>query len=151
MDTHVTKGDEKMNGKVLNDEAICCPRCPCVIFRERTAFSTNEEITAETRILFLPGFRSIVEPFPLPIIAKKSELQQHGDTFPRKIESHFWTVERMTDFENVGFCNTVEGIKYLICADCEIGPLGYHDTHSAASGQPLFHIAVSRTSAYRDF
>ncbi|VDK38324.1 unnamed protein product [Taenia asiatica] len=82
--------------------------------------------------------------FPLPIIAKKSELQQHGDTFPRKIESHFWTVERMTDFENVGFCNTVEGIKYLICADCEIGPLGYHDTHSAAGGQPLFHIAVSR-------
>lgn len=50
----------------------------------------------------------------------------------------------MTDFENVGFCNTVEGIKYLICADCEIGPLGYHDTHSAAGGQPLFHIAVSR-------
>ena len=50
----------------------------------------------------------------------------------------------MTDFENVGFCNTVEGIKYLICADCEIGPLGYHDTKSVAEGNPLFHIAVSR-------
>ncbi|EUB63178.1 Guanine nucleotide exchange factor MSS4 [Echinococcus granulosus] len=82
--------------------------------------------------------------FSLPIIAKKSELQQHSGSFPQKTESHFWTVERMTDFENVGFCNTVEGIKYLICADCEIGPLGYHDTHSAAGGQPLFHIAVSR-------
>ncbi|KAH9281655.1 Guanine nucleotide exchange factor MSS4 -like protein [Echinococcus granulosus] len=125
MDSHVTRGDEKINGKVLNDEVICCPRCPCVIFREKTAFSTNEE-------------------FSLPIIAKKSELQQHSGSFPQKTESHFWTVERMTDFENVGFCNTVEGIKYLICADCEIGPLGYHDTHSAAGGQPLFHIAVSR-------
>ncbi|VDM36209.1 unnamed protein product [Hydatigera taeniaeformis] len=82
--------------------------------------------------------------FSLPIIAKKSDLQQHGDTFPRKTESRFWTVERMTDFENVGFCNTVEGIKYLICADCEIGPLGYHDTRLEAGGQSLFHIAVSR-------
>lgn len=50
----------------------------------------------------------------------------------------------MTDFENVGFCYAVDNIKYLICADCEIGPLGYHDTRSVSEGKPLFHICASR-------
>ncbi|KAM3177552.1 hypothetical protein ACTXT7_004305 [Hymenolepis weldensis] len=82
--------------------------------------------------------------FSLPIIARKSELQQHGDSFPRQMETEFWTVRNMTDFENVGFCFAVDNIKYLICADCEIGPLGYHDTRSASEGRPLFHICSSR-------
>jgi len=38
----------------------------------------------------------------------------------------FWTVTDMFTFENVGFCNTVDNIKYLACADCEIGPIGAH-------------------------
>lgn len=39
----------------------------------------------------------------------------------------FWFVNDMFIFENVGFSNTVDKRKYLICADCEMGPLGYHD------------------------
>lgn len=39
----------------------------------------------------------------------------------------FWLVQNMLDFENLGFSKTVEGKKFLICADCEIGPLGWHD------------------------
>ncbi|VDL19635.1 unnamed protein product [Hymenolepis diminuta] len=82
--------------------------------------------------------------FSLPIIARKSELQQHADSFPRQMETEFWTVRNITDFENVGFCFAVDNIKYLICADCEIGPLGYHDTRSVSEGKPLFHICSSR-------
>lgn len=37
----------------------------------------------------------------------------------------FWQVSGMFTFENVGFSNAVEGIKYLICADCEQGPIGW--------------------------
>ncbi len=41
--------------------------------------------------------------------------------------THFWLVEDMFHFENVGFSKTVdESVKYLICADCEIGPIGWH-------------------------
>lgn len=40
--------------------------------------------------------------------------------------SSFWSVNDMFTFENVGFCNTVNNIKYLSCADCEIGPIGAH-------------------------
>nr|CDS25277.2 RAB interacting factor [Hymenolepis microstoma] len=111
--------------RILNSTVVYCPRCPCIIYRPLTAFSTKGE-------------------FPLPIIARKSELLQHGDSFPRQMETEFWTVKNMTDFENVGFCFAVDNIKYLICADCEIGPLGYHDMKTATEGKPLFHICASR-------
>lgn len=39
----------------------------------------------------------------------------------------YWTVNDMFKFENIGFSHTVENKKYLICADCEMGPVGYHD------------------------
>lgn len=39
----------------------------------------------------------------------------------------FWQVNDMFTFENIGFSNTVKNTKYLICADCEMGPVGYHD------------------------
>ncbi|VDO15444.1 unnamed protein product [Rodentolepis nana] len=113
------------NGQNLNSDVVYCPRCPSIIYRPHTAFSTNGE-------------------FSLPIIARKSELLQNGDSFPRQMETEFWTVKNMTDFENVGFCLAVDNIKYLICADCEIGPLGYHDTKSVTEGKPLFHICASR-------
>ena len=38
----------------------------------------------------------------------------------------FWAVTDMFAFENVGFCNTVDNIKYLACADCDVGPIGAH-------------------------
>ena len=31
----------------------------------------------------------------------------------------------MFDFDNVGFSKTVGDCKFLTCADCEIGPIGY--------------------------
>lgn len=40
----------------------------------------------------------------------------------------FWIIDDMYTFENIGFSNTVGNYKYLICADCEMGPVGYHNT-----------------------
>ncbi|XP_076801606.1 guanine nucleotide exchange factor MSS4-like [Clavelina lepadiformis] len=52
----------------------------------------------------------------------------------------FWTVSDMFAFENVGFCNTVENIKYLACADCEIGPIGAH----ILSDKKTFYVSPLR-------
>ena len=41
--------------------------------------------------------------------------------------NQFWLVDNMMKFENIGFTNTVNNHKYLICADCEIGPLGFQN------------------------
>lgn len=53
--------------------------------------------------------------------------------------SCFWTVPDMFTFQNVGFSNTVGDNKYLTCADCEAGPIGYHDIPSKKS-----YVALSR-------
>ncbi|KNC86997.1 hypothetical protein SARC_00890 [Sphaeroforma arctica JP610] len=43
----------------------------------------------------------------------------------------FWEVSDMFDFENVGFSHSVKEdnsedlVKYLTCADCEYGPIGW--------------------------
>lgn len=66
---------------------------------------------------------------------KKSDQTSEGETL-----GDFWMVEDMFIFENVGFCNTVENMKYLICADCEVGPVGYHDIRNKKE----FYIAHDR-------
>jgi len=52
---------------------------------------------------------------------------------------HFYRVEDMFDFDNLGFTHTVDNIKFLSCADCELGPIGYHDLNTRRS-----FVAVSR-------
>lgn len=74
----------------------------------------------------------------LPFMQKKEDFtseNQEGET----LKSH-WLVPDMFDFENVGFSMTVESIKYLACADCERGPIGWHDI----TDKTRFYIALER-------
>lgn len=51
--------------------------------------------------------------------------EPHGDDL-----TLFWLVEDMYHFENVGFSKVVNGCEqYLVCADCEIGPIGWTNIH----------------------
>ncbi|KAI7872091.1 Mss4 protein-domain-containing protein [Spinellus fusiger] len=61
-------------------------------------------------------------------------------------ESHFWRLGDMMEFENIGFSKTVGSIKYLSCADCDIGPLGYHDKN-----EPIQEYLVSVRRARYQF
>lgn len=47
--------------------------------------------------------------------------------FQDEIVKEYWHVESMYTFENIGFTHTVKTLKYLSCADCDAGPVGYHD------------------------
>jgi len=42
-------------------------------------------------------------------------------------------------FENVGFSKTVDNVKYLACADCELGPVGWQQLPVG-----ICSVAVSR-------
>ncbi|KAJ8667809.1 hypothetical protein QAD02_009472 [Eretmocerus hayati] len=44
-----------------------------------------------------------------------------------EVISDYWKVENITNFENISVTRKVENIKYLACADCEIGPVGWYD------------------------
>ncbi|XP_076268758.1 RAB interacting factor STRAT [Rhynchophorus ferrugineus] len=74
--------------------------------------------------------------YKLPLIK-----QNKGNVVNPETEDvlQFWVVNDMMTFYNVGFSNTVGSTKYLTCADCETGPIGYYDIPSKIS-----YVALSR-------
>uniref|UniRef100_A0A023FGR0 Putative rab n=2 Tax=Amblyomma TaxID=6942 RepID=A0A023FGR0_AMBCJ len=62
-----------------------------------------------------------------------------GDSKMVEKVTDFWCVNDIYTFENIGFSNTVGQTKYLACADCERGPLGWHSLETRKS-----FVALSR-------
>ncbi len=107
------------NGEVKNDRVsedgknakqLVCKRCNCKILPPNMGTFVTQE------------------PFELHIMHKKGE--EESDT---QMIKEFFKVNDMFDFDNVGFSNTVRNIKYLACADCDVGPIGYHTIDDRAS------------------
>uniref|UniRef100_A0A1I8EG42 Mss4 protein n=1 Tax=Wuchereria bancrofti TaxID=6293 RepID=A0A1I8EG42_WUCBA len=72
-----------------------------------------------------PNVASFVDakPFSLPFCRQaKNSTSINAE---RLYACYRWQVERMFDFENIGFTHARDGVKYLICANCEDGPVGY--------------------------
>ncbi|KAM7352914.1 RAB interacting factor STRAT [Cochliomyia hominivorax] len=66
--------------------------------------------------------------FDLPLMHQKNTKDVHS--IETESLEDFWLVDDMFTFENVGFSNTVDQRKFLICADCDMGPVGYHDLNT---------------------
>uniref|UniRef100_A0A131Z773 Rab n=1 Tax=Rhipicephalus appendiculatus TaxID=34631 RepID=A0A131Z773_RHIAP len=62
-----------------------------------------------------------------------------GDSKMVEKLTDFWCVNDIYTFENIGFTNTVGQTKYLACADCERGPVGWHSLETRKS-----FVALSR-------
>lgn len=101
-----------------NNKSVCCERCDSLVLKAGSASFSQIE-------------------FFLPHMKKKSENQQPGDG---ETLNEFWLVNDMCTFENVGFSNNVNTIKYLTCADCEVGPIGWCDVRDRTK----FYVAVDR-------
>lgn len=100
-----------------NSKLLVCQRCPSKILRPKQG--NYQEIQ-----------------FFLPCVKKKPNL---GDPSDGELLTQFWAVDDIYKFENMGFSNTVGTTKYLVCADCEIGPLGWHDLQTKMS-----YVALQR-------
>ncbi|KAJ3369724.1 hypothetical protein GGF31_005029 [Allomyces arbusculus] len=99
--------------------AIYCPNehCQCLILRANVA--PLETVTDAPDLAALPG---------IPVDA---------------IDTRYYAVPSMMHFENVGFSKTVgNGVKYLCCADCDLGPLGFMRT--APGHSPTCYLKVAR-------
>ena len=70
---------------------------------------------------------------------QKKQTSESDQQFESEEFSEFWLVDDMFTFDNVGFSNTIDNRKFLVCADCEMGPIGYHDLDSKKS-----FVALSR-------
>ncbi|XP_015116155.1 guanine nucleotide exchange factor MSS4 homolog [Diachasma alloeum] len=114
---HEDKCDESGRNKLK----ICCQFCPSVILSPAAG-------------------TFLVHEFDLPHMRSK------GDEGEEKVEKlkDYWLIEDMYMFENVSVTKTVGNVKYLACADCEIGPIGYVDQSTK-----MFYVALSRV-IYKD-
>ncbi|RUS83423.1 hypothetical protein EGW08_008844 [Elysia chlorotica] len=101
----------------LNKTRLFCQRCPSLVLSPKQAKLVKKEF-------FLPNMFQKNEHTPL-----------EGVTL-----SDFWLVTNMMTFDNVGFSKAVNNIMYLICADCEMGPIGWHSVHD----KKAYYIAVDR-------
>ncbi|KAK0167010.1 hypothetical protein PV327_004465 [Microctonus hyperodae] len=107
------------NGK--NNSRICCKFCPSVILNKGATMLVSHE-------------------FVLPHMHPKNK----DDDGQVDTINDYWLVEDMYTFENISVTKTVDNIKYLACADCEIGPVGYMDLDTKKS-----YVAISRV-LYKD-
>ncbi|KAJ2557678.1 hypothetical protein EV175_001198 [Coemansia sp. RSA 1933] len=137
--------DSQQSGATNNPLAIGCPRvgCKCTIIRAGAATLVQRETSAKTST---ESTGSTVMP---AIGAPDAEL--NSSNVPDQItvitgssDGWYWMLTDMMDFENVGFSHAIGSIKYLSCADCDLAPLGYHDTALAIKGTKEFLIAVDR-------
>nr|XP_031530644.1 guanine nucleotide exchange factor MSS4 [Vicugna pacos] len=77
----------------------------------------------------------------LPSMRKKPALADGSSPEGDLLQEH-WLVDDMFIFENVGFTKDVGNVKFLVCADCEIGPIGWHCLDDKKS----FYVALERVS-----
>ncbi|KRX34818.1 RNA polymerase II-associated protein 3, partial [Trichinella murrelli] len=94
--TEKASSSNNNNGKKLS---LSCPKCSCIILRE----NHGEQVTVEKE---------------LPELSLKAD-----GTVDMKTFTEFVRVDDIYDFENIGFSRDSNGVQYLLCAACEIGPL----------------------------
>ncbi|GFO20648.1 guanine nucleotide exchange factor mss4 [Plakobranchus ocellatus] len=111
------KLEEISDDEGQNKTRIFCQRCPSLVLSSKQAKLIKKEF-------FLPN-----------MFQKNDHAPLEGVTL-----NDFWLVTNMMTFDNVGFSKAVDNIMYLICADCEMGPIGWH----SVDNKKAYYIAVDR-------
>ncbi|XP_014382664.1 guanine nucleotide exchange factor MSS4 [Alligator sinensis] len=115
-------------------------RVPAVAKRAENRCSNGEQRRSGgdclTRALLV-----LVRQLFLPSMKKKTALAESVSPDGDVLQDH-WLVDDMFSFENIGFTKDVGNIKFLICADCEIGPIGW----DCLDDKKSFYVALDRVS-----
>ncbi|XP_063212357.1 guanine nucleotide exchange factor MSS4 [Chroicocephalus ridibundus] len=108
-----------------NLKAVLCQRCGSRVLLPGAA-------TFARRELLLPAMRK-----KAAAAAAAAAAGGGGDV----VREH-WLVRDMFSFENVGFTRDVGNVKFLVCADCEAGPIGWH----CLDDKDSFYVALERVA-----
>ncbi|XP_034825996.1 guanine nucleotide exchange factor MSS4 homolog [Maniola hyperantus] len=90
-----------------------------------------------SKILDKKSGKYIAQEKELPLM--QQDTRNEGEIQSEKV-NQFYHVENMFTFENIGFTHTVDCYKYLSCADCDAGPVGYYDMNTKHSYVALCRI-----------
>lgn len=120
-----------------NTQTIICSFCDDIILRPQTAILTNKPTLLPQMTANKSASNDASEPNRLSI---------NGTDLPCDSVDNFWLVSDMFTFENVGFSNTVNNqTKYLVCANCERGPIGFSPINpSTRQLEKEFYVAIDR-------
>lgn len=80
-------------------KTLHCPKCQLIIIKKQYLLETELD-------------------YDLPSIKKIQ---------PEEAVRKFCKVNNQMDFENIGVSHSMQGKKFLCCADCELGPFGFID------------------------
>lgn len=119
-----------------NTQMIVCSFCDDIILRPQTAVLTNKPTLLPQMNVKKDSSNE----------TEANRLSVNGsDHFCDSLES-FWLVSDMFTFENVGFSNTVNNqTKYLVCANCERGPIGFSPINPLTRQlEKEFYVAIDR-------
>ncbi|KAG8237048.1 hypothetical protein J437_LFUL016114 [Ladona fulva] len=119
-ENHVSSSVEDLIEDGKNAKTVHCMHCPSKILSPKNGSYQKIE-------------------FLLPEPRQKKDLGEHNEDLKEELLSDFWVVEDMYRFENMGFSHSVGSVKYLACADCEIGPIGLYRTDTKCS-----YVAIAR-------
>ncbi|KAM9268400.1 guanine nucleotide exchange factor MSS4 [Morus bassanus] len=107
-----------------NLKAVLCQRCGSRVLLPGAA-------TFARRELLLPAMRK-----------KAAAAAAGGGGGGGDVVREHWLVRDMFSFENVGFTRDVGNVKFLVCADCEAGPIGWH----CLDDKDSFYVALERVA-----
>ncbi|ORZ32622.1 Mss4-like protein [Catenaria anguillulae PL171] len=116
-----------ITGDGLNTYRIYCPNplCKCLILREKHGRHVRQP--AKFDMPSMPQTQAQSVPAP-------SVQADQG-------EADFFEIKDMMSFENIGFSKTVhQSVKFLSCADCDLGPLGYQEVGPDAYKGCFLHM-----------
>ncbi|KAJ2054960.1 hypothetical protein GGI03_006445, partial [Coemansia sp. RSA 2337] len=120
----------------LNPLAVKCPtdRCKCVVLQSKTATLVQRKPRKK-----LPEIASDLFKSPdIPEVVKRMMSTPKSDEKPK--DDYYWMVTDIMAFDNVGVSRIVDGIKYLSCADCDLAPIGYHDTAITSADDKMEYL-----------
>ncbi|KAI9183297.1 hypothetical protein H9P43_004214 [Blastocladiella emersonii ATCC 22665] len=101
------------------------PKCRCLLLRENLG----------TVVKRTPKYA-----LPRLVASEASDEDNDGE-----VETEYFEVRDMMQFENIGFTKTLNGaVKFLTCADCDLGPLGFQEVGANAYTGCFLHASRVR-------
>ncbi|KAF9214054.1 hypothetical protein BGZ59_004383 [Podila verticillata] len=140
----------RADGTKVNKFDIYCPQesCRCKMLLASAATLVQREKSKLTLSnLPIGATVSTIEDSP----ENKTDEEKKAEASPPTTENTttgelqtFWRVGDMMAFENIGFSKMLpNGIQFLSCADCDTGPLGYHESKVPQASKEYL-IALNR-------
>ncbi|KAJ1807864.1 hypothetical protein LPJ75_004705 [Coemansia sp. RSA 2598] len=132
-----------MSAVVTNPLDIKCPKSGC---RSKIIRKNAASLVYRSPRLPLPGIGGETTDAQGQTYEVPEEIASLLPKDATSTDGWFWMLADMFDFENIGFSHVDRGQKYLSCADCDLAPLGYHDTTTAVTdaAEKEYLVAINR-------